>query len=149
MNTLFLLCFYFCFICQGFSQGDTQAAKNSLIQLDLGWEKALLSSDASFLETLLADDFIWVHNHAGMIDGKKEVLARAKRIQGGQADNTKSRVSSDQKVVILGQTGIVSGYTVVDRGPSPTKYHFMRTYTWIDGKWKLLGNHTMAIPEED
>ncbi|GAB2496357.1 nuclear transport factor 2 family protein [Algoriphagus taiwanensis] len=149
MKTLFLLCFYFCFICQGFSQGDTQAAKNSLIQLDLGWEKALLSSDVSFLETLLADDFIWVHNHAGMIDGKKEVLARAKRIQGGQVDNTKGRVSSDQKVVILGQTGIVSGYTVVDRGPSPTRYHFMRTYTWLDGKWKLLGNHTMAIPEEE
>jgi len=24
----------------------------------------------------------------------------------------------------------------------------MRTYALVDGKWKLLANHTMAIPEE-
>lgn len=129
--------------------GFAQNAQEELIQLDLQWEKALLDSEVGFLENILAEDFVWVHNHASLIDGKKEVVARAKRIQEGQADNTKGRVSRDQQAVILGQTGIVSGYTVVDRGPSPTTYHFMRTYTWIDGKWKLLGNHTMAIPEEN
>ena len=42
----------------------------------------------------------------------------------------------------------MSGFTVVDRGPQPTTYHFMRTYALVDGKWKLIANHTMAIPEE-
>lgn len=120
-----------------------------LLEMDQGWENALLKSDAVFLENLLADDFIWVHNHAGQIDGKEAAVSRAKRIQTGQADDTRGRVSRDQKVVILGNTGVVSGYTVVDRGPSPVTYHFMRTYALVDGKFKLLANHTMAIPDEE
>ena len=125
----------------------SQTSEAQLLELDKGWEKALLTSDVEFLEKLVADEFIWVHNHAGLIDGKKAVLSRAKRIQSGQADDTRNRTTKDQQVVILGKTGIVSGFTVVDRGPSPTLYHFMRTYAWTAGKWNLLGNHTMAIPE--
>ncbi|MCU0401383.1 MAG: nuclear transport factor 2 family protein [Algoriphagus sp.] len=125
-----------------------QSSKEQLLSLDKGWEKALLESDVSFLEKLVAEEFVWVHNHAGLIDGKEAVISRAKKIQSGQQDDTRNRTPRDQQVVILGQTGIVSGFTVVDRGPIPTLYHFMRSYTWVDGKWKLLGNHTMAIPEE-
>jgi len=120
-----------------------------LLELDMGWEKALLESNVEFLDNLLAKDFVWVHNHASLIDGKEAVVSRAKRIREGQVDNTKGRVSRDQTVVILGNTGVVSGYTVVDRGPSPTTYHFMRTYTKIKGKYMLLANHTMAIPDEE
>ncbi|GMQ25070.1 hypothetical protein Aoki45_17520 [Algoriphagus sp. oki45] len=138
--TSFVFCFYFSSL--------AQTSGEELLQVDLGWEKALLKSEVGYLENLLAEEFIWVHNHAGLIDGKEAVLARARRIQEGQTDATKGRNSRDQIVVILGTTGVVSGYTVVDRGPSPTTYHFMRTYSWIDGQWKLLGNHTMAIPEE-
>ena len=126
-----------------------QSSKEQLLSLDQGWEKALLESDVSFLENLVAEEFVWVHNHAGLIDGKEAVISRAKKIQSGQQDDTRNRMPRDQQVVILGQTGIVSGFTEVDRGPSPTLYHFMRTYTWVDGKWMLLGNHTMAIPQEE
>jgi ketosteroid isomerase-like protein len=129
-------------------QAFSQSSKEQLLQLDQGWEKALLESDVAFLENLLAEDFIWVHNHASMTDGKEQALARAKRIQSGQqANDTRNRTSRDQRVVILGQTGVVSGYTVVDRGPSPTTYHFMRSYALVNGEWKLVGNHTMVIPE--
>ncbi|MBC6368333.1 nuclear transport factor 2 family protein [Algoriphagus sp. AK58] len=127
----------------------SQTQKDALLQLDLGWEKALLTSDVEFLENLVAEEFVWVHNHAGLIDGKEAVISRAKKIQAGQKDDTRNRIPRDQKVVILGQTGLVSGFTVVDRGVSPTTYHFMRSYAWVDGKWRLLGNHTMAIPEEE
>lgn len=126
----------------------SQSSQEQLLELDKGWEKALLNSDVEFLENLLAEDFIWVHNHASLIDGKEEAIGRAERIQSGQQDDTRNRSPRDQKVVLLGQTGVVSGFTVVDRGPQPTTYHFMRTYTLVDGKWKLLANHTMAIPEE-
>ena len=126
-----------------------QSSKEQLLSLDKGWEKALLESDVEFLEKLVAEEFVWVHNHAGLIDGKEAVISRAKKIQAGQEDDTRNRTSRDQQVVILGQTGIVSGFTVVDRGPSPTLYHFMRSYAWVDGKWMLLANHTMAIPQEE
>lgn len=147
-SSLLIACILLTSATTSFSQSTSSEEKN-LLKIDLGWERALLSSDSEFLENLLADEFIWVHNHAGLIDGKEAVVSRAKRIQAGQADDTRNRTSRDQQVVILGETGIVSGYTVVDRGPSPTLYHFMRTYAWVDGKWKLLGNHTMAIPEEE
>lgn len=121
----------------------------TLLELDLGWEKALLASDVEFLDNLLAEEFIWVHNHASLIDGKKEVVSKARKIQEGQADNTRSRLSKDQTVVILGNTGVVSGYTVVERGPGAVTYHFMRTYSKVKGTFLLLSNHTMAIPEEE
>jgi hypothetical protein len=121
----------------------------TLLELDLGWEKALLASDVGFLDNLLAEEFIWVHNHASLIDGKNEVVSKARKFQEGQADNTRSRISKDQKVVILGNTGVVSGYTVVERGPGAVTYHFMRTYSKVKGTFLLLSNHTMAIPEEE
>ncbi|OOG75314.1 nuclear transport factor 2 family protein [Algoriphagus sp. A40] len=145
MKHLILAVFFFSFHFVSFSQ--TQ--ETQLIQLDQDWEKALLESDVAFLENILADEFVWVHNHASLIDGKEAVISRAKRIQGGQADNTKSRISRDQQAVILGSTAVVSGYTVVDRAPAPVTYHFMRTYALVEGKWRLLGNHTMAVPEEE
>ena len=142
-----ILLFFLCLTIQMTSQAQT--TDQQLLALDQGWEKALLESDLTFLENVVADEFVWVHNHAGLIDGKEAVIARAKRIHAGQQDDTRNRTSRNQQVVILGGTGVVSGYTVVDRGPSPVTYHFMRTYTWVEGKWKLLGNHTMAIPEEE
>jgi ketosteroid isomerase-like protein len=125
-----------------------QTTEDRLLELDRSWEKALLNSEVAILEELLAEEFIWVHNHASLIDGKAETLSRAKRIRAGQQDDTRNRTPRDQKVVLLGQTAVVSGFTLVDRGPQPTNYHFMRTYALVEGKWKLLANHTMAIPEE-
>uniref|UniRef100_UPI0040473CF6 nuclear transport factor 2 family protein n=2 Tax=Algoriphagus sp. TaxID=1872435 RepID=UPI0040473CF6 len=124
-----------------------QTTQEQLVALDKGWERALLNSDVEFLDTLLAEEFVWVHNHASQIDGKAEALNRAKKIRAGQQDDTRDRSPRDHQVVILEQTAVVTGFTVVDRGPQPTTYHFMRTYALVAGKWKLIANHTMAIPE--
>ena len=125
-----------------------QTTQEQLVALDKGWERALLNSDVEFLDTLLAEEFVWVHNHASQTDGKAEALSRAKKIRAGQQDDTRNRSPRDHQVVILRQTAVVTGFTVVDRGPQPTTYHFMRTYALVAGKWKLIANHTMAIPEE-
>jgi hypothetical protein len=116
----------------------------ALIRLDSMWEKALLESDANFLAPLLAEDFIWVHNHASTVDTKELLL---ERLSHGSGD-TRSRISSDVVARILGSTGVVTGFTIVDRGPTPTRYNFMRTYVEVSGRCLLLANHTMAIPEE-
>ena len=50
----------------------TKLYENSkqLLKIDLEWEQALLKSDVKFLERILAEDFIWVHNHAVTIDSR-------------------------------------------------------------------------------
>ena len=121
--------------------------ETALKTLDAQYEKALLESDAQFLENLLAKDFIWVHNHNSMTDTKEALVKRAKNTNA--TGNTRARTQSDVQVIILGATAVVTGITVVDRGPKPTTYHFMRTYVEIEGECKLLANHTMAVPEEE
>jgi len=138
---VFLLLFY---TISGFAQNLSPAQKN-LIQLDAAFEQAQLDFDLEFFKNTLATDFIWVHNHASLVDDKAAVLKRTAQPN----TNTRSRVSRDVKAIILEKTGIVTGITVVDRGPSPVTYHFMRTYVAVDGKWLLFANHTMAIPDEE
>jgi hypothetical protein len=120
----------------------------SLKKIDASWEKAQLDADKEFLEFLLAEDFIWVHNHGNTIDNKTDVLNRADRYRSGKKKNARSRKSKDVKVIVSGTTGIVSGITIVDIGPSPTTYHFMRTYVEIDKQCFLIANQTMAVPKK-
>ena len=117
--------------------------------LDARWEEANLNPDPEFVKNILSENFVWVHNHAGTIDTKKEAVARSEKHKAAGTSNTRSRIQSDVKVAITGNTAIVTGYTIVDRGPAPIKYHFMRTYVEVDGKCLLVGNHTMAVPEEE
>mgnify|MGYP001820899173 CR=1 FL=1 len=124
--------------------------QHRLLSLDAQWEKALLESDVSFLESILAKDFIWVHNHASGIDTREALLQRAAdRQSGGASGNPRSRKSNNVQAIVLGSTGVVTGYTIVDRGPTPTNYHFMRTYVDVGGKCVLLANHTMAVPDSE
>ena len=123
--------------------------QENLKNLDASWEKAQLDLDLDYIDSLLVEDFIWVHNHANTIDNKAAVLDRIKKHRSTNNRNTKSRISTDVSVIISGATGIVSGYTLIDRGPSPTNYHFMRTYVESNGKCYLIANHTMAIPEKE
>ena len=120
-----------------------------LLSLDASWEKALLESDVAHLNSLLSENFIWVHNHASMSDNKAAVVKRAEAQKAAAGNNTRSRISKDVEVFVNGSTAIVTGFTVVDRDARPTNYHFMRTYVEIEGKCFLMANHTMAVPEKE
>lgn len=119
----------------------------ALVQLDSEWEKAQLEVDVEWLEAHLADEFIWVHNHAKLVDSKDTVLARARAARLENGALTRSRVQSDVKARVVGSTGVVTGFTVVDRWRSAKRYHFMRTYVAATGRCLLLGNHTMEVSE--
>ncbi|WP_452222794.1 nuclear transport factor 2 family protein [Lacinutrix chionoecetis] len=131
------------------SAQDNCLTQENLKKLDASWEKAQLDLDFEAINLLLSDDFIWVHNHANTIDDKPAVLERVTRHLSSNNKDTKSRISKDVNVIIFGTTAIVSGFTIVDRGPRPTTYHFMRTYAENKGKCYLIANQTMAIPEKE
>lgn len=122
--------------------------KNQLTQLDAEWEKALLNSDVNRLQSLLAEDFIWIHDHASSVDSKSSLIKRASDPSVGASGNPRSRTSIDVKVIVMGSTGIVTGFTAVDRGSTVTNYNYMRTYVESEGKCFLLANHTMVVPEK-
>lgn len=151
-NTFYILCFI-ASSCFSFKVSGQSWDQESLRQLDLAWEEANLHPNPDFLKQLLAEDFIWIHNHNSMTDSKTTVVERAQKALQNKNPNpnsiTRSRESREVTVILSGSTAIVTGITVVDRGPSPTTYHFMRTYVWKDGNSQLLANHTMAIPDEE
>jgi hypothetical protein len=122
---------------------------DALLHLDSEWERALLESDAELLRTLLAEDFIWVHNHASAVDTKAGLVERASDPAIGTAGSARSRVQSNVEYLVLGSTGVVTGFTVVDRGSRSNRYNFMRTYAEVSGRCLLLANHTMEIPEDE
>lgn len=117
--------------------------------LDAKWEENNLHPDPEFFKIVLSEKFIWVHNHYSSVDSKESVVQKAKNQKANGGNNNKSRVQKDVKVAITGNTAIVTGFTYVDRTVDPANYHFMRTYVEVDGKCLLIGNHTMAIPEEE
>ncbi|PZX61164.1 hypothetical protein LV84_00152 [Algoriphagus ratkowskyi] len=120
----------------------------NITALDAKWEAKNLDPDPEFFKNNVDENFVWVHNHASTIDTKQSTVARAERQKAAGTSNTRSRIQSDVRVAITGNTAIVTGFTIVDRGPSPIRYHFMRTYVEIDGKCLLVGNHTMAMVED-
>ena len=134
-------------LASAFAQENCLNSKR-LAALDMEWEKSLLESNVEFLESTLAEDFIWVHNHASLTDTKEMLIKRANDPNIGAAWNPESRKSRDVQVILFGTTAIVTGYTVVERDSTETTYHFMRTYTELDGKCRLVANHTMVVPDE-
>jgi ketosteroid isomerase-like protein len=118
-----------------------------LIALDARYEEAMRTGDAAFLDTLLADDYVWVHTLASAIDSKAVVLARAREMKA----MPKARTTSEVKAHALGDTVVLRGLSTVDQWNADGKtwrsnrYQFMRTYVNVDGKCKLLAVQTMKV----
>jgi len=142
--------------------------------LDAAWELALLNGDNEALIRMTHLDFVWIHNHVNTIEESRAELIehreRNRAFYESKLDSDEmptrrahpvgaSRDQHDVKVVVEDRTAIVYGYTIVvksdrfaARNPDlsrKTTYHFMRTYTKVADQWMLLGNQTMAIPENE
>ena len=117
---------------------------DALREQDAGWERAYLEGDSEFLETHLADEFVWVHSQASVIDTKETLLAT---VRGRSVTTMRARVQSDVETRRLGTTAIVMGYTVVERPEQSDRYRFMRTYAATAEGCFLLANQTMAMSE--
>ncbi len=128
-------------------------------KIDAGYEQALVNTSIEFIEQNLHANFIWVHNHARVVQQSRDSLIRPMREAklSGRPSSSKKRVQSDVSVLIVGNTAIVYGFTDVERSspyiertgsPRNIRYHFMRTYTKEDGRCLMLANHTMEVWRE-
>lgn len=123
----------------------------NLKKLDESWENALLELNLDFIKNNVSDDFIWIHNHASRIDNKESIIKSGQKFLDSNIRNSKSRIQKEVKVIISGNTGVVTGFTEVIRSNGTTRmtFNFMRTYAEVDGKCYLIANHTMAIPAKE
>ena len=140
-----------CFLLILVSTGNLQASEclqpDKVRVLDNQYEEALRVGDVKFLQGLLADEFVWVHNLSVDIETKPVLLARLKE----QEETPKARKTSEVSFHRFKDTTVLSGLSSVDKYNSDGKsyrtsrYRFMRTYV-ADGKdCKLLSSQTMKV----
>ena len=133
------------------SAQESCLTSENLKVLDASWENALLEINLGFIKKNVSEKFIWIHNHASRIDSKESLLESGQKFVESNTKNSKLRIQKDVKIIISGNTGIVTGFTDVIRinGTTSTTFNFMRAYAEIDGKCYLIANHTMVIPEKE
>lgn len=119
---------------------------DALIALDSKYEEALRTGDVPFLQTLLADDYVWVHTLGSQIETRSSLLARlAKPVV------YKARTTSDVHAHVQGDTAVLRGVSTTEQwNPDgqtsrSNRYQFMRTYVSVAGACKLLSVQTMNL----
>ena len=120
---------------------------DALIARDSQYEEAMRVGDVHFLQTWLADDYVWVHTLASAVETKAVILDRAKT----QTTQYKARTTSDVHAHVLGDSVVLRGLSTVDQWNADGKtwrsnrYQFMRTYVNVGGACKLLAVQTMKV----
>ena len=119
----------------------------ALIEQDRRYEEALRQADVAYLETLLAEDYVWVHNLAVQTESRAELLARLSK----GAPPMKSRTTSDVQAHASGDTVVLRGLSSVEQwNPDGAtwrvnRYRFLRTYVTVAGQCRLLAVQTMKV----
>ncbi|MET0356078.1 MAG: nuclear transport factor 2 family protein [Cellvibrio sp.] len=122
-----------------------------LIARDSQYEEATRIGDFAFLDKLLAEDFVWVHNLASAVENKSVIIARAKN----PPEIPKARTTSEQNAHVLQNTVVLRGLSSVDKWNADGKtfrtsrYQFMRTYVSTKKGCKLLSVQTMKVWSSD
>lgn len=119
---------------------------DALIVRDSQYEEALRVGDLPFLQTLLADDYVWVHTLGSEIETRTSLLARlAKPVV------YKSRSTNDVHAHVQGDTVVLRGVSTTvqwnadGQTSRSNRYQFMRTYVNVAGECKLLSVQTMNL----
>jgi ketosteroid isomerase-like protein len=118
----------------------------ALIARDAQYEEALRVGDLPFLQTLLADDYVWVHTLGSQVETRASLLQRLEK-----PVIYKSRSTSEVHAHVQGDTVVLRGVSTTeqwnaDRQTSRSnRYQFMRTYVNVAGACKLLSVQTMNL----
>ena len=127
------------------TESDTQV-RADLLALDFRVDTAFYDeADREFLDSVLSDNFIYVHSGASPIQTKSDVLNNL--LAPGVVYTHKMSKMDDR---IHGGTAIVSGFSRIGIGSLKTlKFHKQRVYVKKENAWKLVAQHvTFNLSEE-
>ncbi len=129
-----------------FSHHDSASQHKEIEGLEQDWRRALLASNMSELDHLLADDYLGVTAN-GTLETKADLLAmrRTGTIRLSQLD------LSDLKVRVYGDTAVVTSKAEVSGTNGGTdisgRYRYTRVYNRRNGQWRIVSFEASRIPD--
>ena len=125
-------------------QRKVQSDQEVLVELEQRWNAALYRKDASFIETILADDFVATYD-----DGSRADKARELALAAAFDQQVESAVPDDFSVKEYGDTAVVRftlrlvGIRQGQRAETLLRY----TDVWIlrDGRWLCVSSHSTQV----
>jgi hypothetical protein len=136
-----------CLSLAAFDPALTQSVKSdqeTLIDLERQWDAAFHRQDATFIETILADEFIATYGDGTRGDKAKELsLAREQnqQIDSRRLDDFIIKVYRDTAVVWFTQylVGPVQGK------PTEVQYQYMDVWVVRGGRWQCVASQSTRI----
>ena len=123
----------------------SDAATQALISVENNWVDALVKSDMTALDSILADTYVDTdeHSHRG---GKQDVFSFLK---SGDLKLDSIKLS-DMQVHIYGDAAVVIGNSEQAGsflgGPIAAKIIFTDTFVKQDRKWRVVASHRSVAP---
>ena len=129
------------------SEASAQRVKSdqdTLIELEQKWDVAFRNRDATFIETLLADDFVVTYEDGTRGDKAKELSLAASFNQ--QIDSS----TQDEFIIkVYGNTAVV-WFTLhllgpVNGNPVAITYRYVDVWVNRDGVWKCVASQSTRV----
>ncbi len=127
------------------SRSFATSSEDEARTMDNRRHQAILAADIAALETLLADDLIFIHSN-GTVDNQGQFLAPLK----SEDLRVKNTVHEDVRVRVFGDVAIVTGKmtpTAVFKGEERT-YTFLYSNVWVrrNDRWQMGHWQSTGLP---
>jgi ketosteroid isomerase-like protein len=131
----------------GMPRGQKHESRHEIDQLEETWRDAILKSNTTVMEGLLADDYMAI-TASGMLQTKEQALAS---LRAGHI-HFKTLDISDRKVRFYGTTALVTSLAEVEGttgdGEVSGNYRYTRVYVKdAQGAWKIVSFEVSKIRE--
>ena len=128
-------------------QGGDRKNPQSLIQLERSWNEAFYRKDVSFLERVLADEFIATYEDGSQGDKVKEISLTKAFSQ--QVDSARQ---DDFVVKLYGDTAVV-WFTLHLSGPKQGKpvqvdLRYFDVFVWRANRWQCVSSHSTKVAKD-
>ena len=126
------------------AQPVDKADPQGLIQLERSWNEAFYKKDVSFIETLLADEFIAIYEDGSQGDRARELLLTREfnqRVDSARQD--------DFIVKLYGDTAVVwfTLHLVGPRQGQPVQVdlRYVDVFVWRADRWQCVSSHSTKV----
>jgi hypothetical protein len=118
---------------------------DKVIALDRKRMGAMETRDYAFLESVLADDLVYIHSSTS-IQTKKSLLSNMKSGRTVFAALEPLHVSAQDLGEVVVLTGTANAEGKLNEVPVSFKVRFIDTYAWRDNHWQMVAWQSTRVP---